>query len=290
MIRSMTGFGSVSDVDEARQFSVEIRALNGKHLKCHIRLPEELSGLEPELEPVVNQRLSRGTVTVTVRHQDNSSHAAADINQAVLQKYVDQLTSIDGVTVDAATLLQLPGVLVQNASEDGREFAIEAMKRLVAEACDAVISMRTSEGVQLRADLELHLASITESLSKVEARIPEVNQLFSDRLRTRMQSMLSDLGVEVRDEDLIREVAVFSEKSDVAEEVNRLRGHLDQFGEILEGDGNAPVGRTLDFLTQEMLREANTMGSKCLDPTVSRSVVSIKGAIDRIKEQVQNVE
>ena len=102
--------------------------------------------------------------------------------------------------------------------------------------------------------------------------------------------MLSDLGAEVREEDLIREVAIFSEKSDVAEEVNRLQGHLDQFREILDGDGTAPVGRTLDFLTQEMLREANTMGSKCLDPTVSRSVVSIKGAVDRIKEQVQNVE
>ena len=290
MIRSMTGFGSVSDVVEGRQFSIEIRALNGKHLKCHIRLPEELSGLEPELEPVVHKQLSRGTVTVTVRHQDHSSQAAGEINQAVLQQYVDQLSAIDGVTIDAATLLQLPGVLVQDVSETGREVAIEAMKRLVADACNAVISMRTSEGVQLRADLEQHLESITNSLAKVEARIPEVNQLFADRLRSRMQSMLSDLGVEVREEDLIREVAIFSEKSDVAEEVNRLRGHLDQFREILDGDGSTPVGRTLDFLTQEMLREANTMGSKCLDPTVSRSVVSIKGAVDRIKEQVQNVE
>lgn len=290
MIRSMTGFGSVSDVVEGRQFSIEIRALNGKHLKCHIRLPEELSGLEPELEPVVHKQLSRGTVTVTVRHQDHSSQAAGEINQAVLQQYVDQLSALDGVTIDAATLLQLPGVLVQDVSETGREVAIKAMKRLVADACNAVISMRTSEGVQLRADLEQHLESITNSLAKVEARIPEVNQLFADRLRSRMQSMLSDLGVEVREEDLIREVAIFSEKSDVAEEVNRLRGHLDQFREILDGDGSTPVGRTLDFLTQEMLREANTMGSKCLDPTVSRSVVSIKGAVDRIKEQVQNVE
>lgn len=290
MIRSMTGFGSVSDVVEGRQFSIEIRALNGKHLKCHVRLPEELSGLEPEIEPVVHQRLSRGTVTVTVRHQDHSAQAAAEINQAVLGKYIDQLTGLDGVTVDAATLLQLPGVLVQDVSENGREVAVDAMKRLVAEACDAVTSMRTSEGVQLRADLESHLESITDSLAKVEARIPEVNQLFADRLRSRMQSMLSDLGAEVREEDLIREVAIFSEKSDVAEEVNRLQGHLDQFREILDGDGTTPVGRTLDFLTQEMLREANTMGSKCLDPTVSRSVVSIKGAVDRIKEQVQNVE
>lgn len=290
MIRSMTGFGSVSDVDEGRHFSLEVRTLNGKHLKCHVRLPDELSGLEPELESVLHKQLARGTVTMSVRHQDRSRHAAAEINQEALQQYIDQLKSIGEVTFDAAALLHLPGVLVHEPTDSRRRDSALLLGRLATEACRVVIEMRKDEGEKLRADLESHLSSINTSLIEVEARVPEVNQLFSDRLQSRMKSMLGELGADVREEDLLREVAVFSEKSDIAEEIARLRGHLSQFEELLDGDGSSPVGRTLDFLTQEMLREANTMGSKCLDPTVSRQVVSIKGDVDRIKEQVQNVE
>ena len=290
MIRSMTGFGSVADVEEGRHCSLEIRTLNGKHLKCHVRLPDELSGLEPELESVLQKQLSRGTVTMTVRYQDHSSHAAAEINTEALQHYIDQLKSIDDLTFDAAMLLQLPGVLVQEATDSRKSESAAMLNRLAATACQAVIDMRKGEGEKLQADLMLHLSSISTSLVEVEARIPEVNKLFADRLQTRMKSMLGELGADVREEDLLREVAIFAEKSDIAEELARLRGHLSQFTELLDGDDSAPVGRTLDFLTQEMLREANTMGSKCLDPAVSRHVVSIKGDVDRIKEQVQNVE
>ena len=290
MIRSMTGFGSATDVEDGRHCSLEIRTLNGKHLKCHVRLPDELSGLEPELESVLQGHLSRGTVTMTVRYQDRSGHAAADINTEALQRYIDQLKSIDEQTFDAAALLQLPGVLVQDAPDSRRSESAALLKRLVPVACEAVIEMRKVEGEKLQADLMLHLSSISESLIEVEARVPEVNTLYSDRLQARMKSMLGELGADVREEDLLREVAIFAEKSDISEELARLRGHLSQFADLLEGDDASPVGRTLDFLTQEMLREANTMGSKCLDPAVSRHVVSIKGDVDRIKEQVQNVE
>jgi len=249
-----------------------------------------MAGLEPELESILHDRLARGTVTLSVRYQDHSTLAAAAINQDALKSYVDQLSSIAGVSFDAAALLQLPGVLVQATPESRRRDDLAVLARLTTEACEAVVAMRNEEGVSLRRDLELHLERISTALEVVEERVPEVNRLFSDRLRSRMQSMLSELAVDVREEDVLREVAIFSEKSDIAEEIARLRGHLAQFSEILDDDGASPVGRTLDFLTQEMLREANTMGSKCLDPTVSRHVVSIKGAVDRVKEQVQNVE
>ena len=290
MIRSMTGFGSASSIVDGRHFSLEIRSLNGKHLKCHVRLPEELLGLEPELESIVAPEIQRGTVTMTVRFQDRSSHAAAEINNEALARYIEQVSGIDGMHIDAGTLLQLPGVLVHNTGEDARVAALNELKQLATEACSAVNAMRLEEGKSLHSDLVGHLDRITGEVVHIEARIPEVNKLFSERLKSRMSSMLGELGAEVREEDLIREVAIFAEKSDIAEEVSRLHGHLDQFKELISVEPASPIGRTLDFITQEMLREANTMGSKCLDPVVSKHVVSIKGAVDRIKEQVQNVE
>ena len=288
MIRSMTGFGSATSIVDGRDYSVEIRSLNGKHLKCHVRLPEELLGLEPELESIVSGEIQRGTVTMTVRFQDRSSNAAAEINQEALASYMKQVSGIDGVNIDAGSLLQLPGVLVHSTGEDVRLEAMNELKKLVAKACSAVNSMRIEEGKSLNTDLGGHLKRIADELVHIEARIPEVNELYSERLKTRMSSMLGELGAEVREEDLIREVAIFAEKSDIAEEVSRLHGHLEQFKELISAE--SPMGRTLDFITQEMLREANTMASKCLDPVVSKHVVSIKGAVDRIKEQVQNVE
>ncbi|MBM43888.1 MAG: YicC family protein [Phycisphaerae bacterium] len=290
MIRSMTGFGSATSIVDGRHFSVEIRSLNGKHLKCHVRLPEDLLGLEPELEAIVAGAIRRGTITMTVRFQDRSSNAAAEINHEALDRYMKQVSEIEGVNMDAGSLLHLPGVLVHGTGEDARAEALNELKKLAGNACAAVNTMRVEEGKALESDLGDHLKRIAGDLEHIESRVPEVNELYSERLKSRMSSMLGELGKEVREEDLIREVAIFAEKSDIAEEVSRLHGHLDQFRELVSQEASSPVGRTLDFITQEMLREANTMASKCLDPVVSKHVVSIKGAVDRIKEQVQNVE
>ena len=161
---------------------------------------------------------------------------------------------------------------------------------LTQKACDGVMEMRVREGVSIEADVRGQLEVISDHLSQIADRSGEVVDAYQSRLRQRMETLLADSGCEVRDEDLLREVAVFAERSDVAEEVSRLRSHVGQFEDLVGGDGGEPIGRTLDFLAQEMLREANTIGSKCLDGDMSRRVVEIKGAIDRIKEQVQNVE
>ena len=150
--------------------------------------------------------------------------------------------------------------------------------------------MRHREGDSIQRDLEDHCGKIAELLSEVDKRAPEVVRQYQSRLQQRVELLANEAGASLSDQDLIREVAIFAERSDINEELTRLRSHIDQLHSILNEKNEAPVGRTLDFLSQEMLREANTIASKCLDATVSRHVVLIKGLIDRIKEQVQNVE
>jgi len=294
MIRSMTGFGAASREEDGRRFAVEMRSVNARYFKANVRLADELTGLEAGIESELSRRLSRGSVTVTVKFSDRSADAAADVNVAAVARYIDQLKSLagdgTGVTVDAATLLTLPGSLTERAGSDQAAAARPIVSALIEEATATMVAMREREGEALHDDLAGHVAEIDRTLAEVAERAPIVVELFQQRLRQRMEAILKESGSSVRDEDLLREVAVFAERSDIAEEINRLSGHLVQFGELLSGDGGKPVGRTMDFLAQEMLREANTIGSKCLDVEVGRRIVEVKGLIDRLKEQVQNVE
>ena len=190
------------------------------------------------------------------------------------------------LTVRISTCSETPSSLLEEVASRTKD----SLLKLIDQACDDVISMRTREGETLEADLELHLTKIEEDLSCIKERAPEIVQEYQDRLRTRLQSLLSEIGKNVKDEDLLREVAMFAEKTDIAEEISRLSGHLVQFRELISNTNGEPVGRTLDFLAQEMLRESNTIASKCQDGDTSRRIVEIKGAVDRIKEQVQNAE
>lgn len=291
----MTGFGSASREDAGRQYTLEIRAVNGRYFKAQVRLPEELAGLEAELDSRLSRRLDRGSVTVTVRVDDRSAAAAASVNAEALARYVDEARAAAAASgaelvLDAGSLLTLPGVLVEAAGDERVDRARPILEGLLDAAADALVAMRETEGTRLHEDLSGHLKVMREQIKAVAARSPIVVELFQGRLRQRMETLLAEHGTTVRDEDLLREVAIFAERSDIAEEIARLDGHLDQFDEMLASDGSKPVGRSLDFLAQEMLREANTIGSKCLDTEVGRRIVEIKGAIDRVKEQVQNVE
>ncbi|MHC4991386.1 MAG: YicC/YloC family endoribonuclease [Planctomycetota bacterium] len=290
----MTGFGAAStDVDGAH-FLVELRSVNNRFFKSTTRVPEDLQGIEPELEAIISRRLNRGSVTLTVRFTDASAKAAARINGPALQSYLDQLLEAAGDAnvgpIDLGALLSLPGVVLNDADEDRLERAKPVLIELTGQACDRVLAMRSREGEILHADLHAHCDRIARHLAVINERAPVVIEQYDQRLRQRMASMLADTGTAVRDEDVLREVAIFAERSDISEEISRLQGHLAQFVEIIDADGDEPAGRTLDFLSQELLREANTIGSKCLDVEVSRRIVEIKGAIDRLKEQSQNVE
>jgi uncharacterized protein (TIGR00255 family) len=230
-----------------------------------------------------------------VRYADASASAAAKININAVGSYVRQLLTIpgpdhDSLRIDVGALLALPGVVIADSGEERLNVARRALLRLVDEACDRMLVMREREGRMLLQDLQKHSRQIDQHLDVVKQRVPATVQLFQERLRQRMQTLLAESGATVRDEDLLREVAVHAERTDIAEEVARLEGHLQQYREIITASNDEPAGRTLDFLSQELLREANTIASKCLDVEISRRIVEIKGAIDRIKEQVQNVE
>lgn len=292
----MTGFGEASSTVEGVHYCVEARALNNKFLKVIVRLPEDLAGLEPEIDAEVRRRITRGSVTVALRLSDNTATAAYDINVQALQAYIDKLNLLphkDGrpVEVDVASLIALPGVLQPPADlEDRLEHLRKVVRGLTGQACERLIAMRVREGEMLRADLHKHRESIQSRLDLIRRRSPEIVEEYQARLRQRIESMLRDVQYAHDELNVIREVAVFAERADISEEISRLGAHLTQFGELIDATGDEPVGRTLDFLAQELLREANTIASKCNDAQVSREIVEVKGAIDRIKEQVQNVE
>ena len=292
MLRSMTGFGTASDQVDGCRFVVEVRAVNGRYLKCHVRLPDEFQGLEQGLEEIVSKKLDRGTVTVTVRISGVDLSAPNAIDASAVERYLDQLIPLAedrGLTVRLSDVLVLPGVITGVDEELKRNQAMPVLNNLVESACADLDGMRRREGGTLHRDLESILGEINSALKNVHERSPVVVKLYEDRLRQRMQTLLDSIGGTVSEEDLVREVAVFAERSDIAEEVTRLGGHLDHFQELISADSEDPIGRTLDFLAQEMLRETNTIGSKCLDGEVSRHIVLIKGSIDRLKEQVQNI-
>ena len=288
MPRSMTGFGAAHAVESGCRFGVEVRSVNGRFLKCVCRTPDELHGIEPDIEGAVGKILRRGSVTVTVRMVDESAQAARPVNVAALTQYVEQLTPVAsqlGQPIDVASLMTLPGVLSPESPDTDRLDQVRGIVLdLVRRACGDVDAMRKHEGGALARELESHLGHIQERLEAIGTRAPAVVDAYQTRLRQRMAALLADVGAEVREEDMLREVAVFAERSDITEEVARLGAHLNQFRDLLASQ-DALVGRTLDFLAQEMLR-----GSKCLDSEVGRAIVEVKGAVDRVKEQVQNLE
>lgn len=296
MIRSMTGFGEASAQVDGVHYFVEVRSLNSKFLKAIIRLPDAYQGLEAEMESALRRRLARGTVTVTASCTDVTEGAAMEVNYRALERYIEQMHKAPQVasgklSIDVASLLNLPGVLQPPTDEEARlQRARAAFLPLLDKACDGLIRMREVEGKSLRQDLAAHGELIAELLRKIAERGPTVVRDYETRLKSRIEMMLAQANLRVEPVELIREIAVYAEKTDIAEEISRLSGHMEQFGQLISGTSDRPVGRTLDFLAQEMLREANTIASKSPDSEISRASVEIKSAIDRIKEQVQNVE
>lgn len=295
MVRSMTGYGDASATIDGVHYFVEVRSLNNKYFKGTIRLAEPFQGLEAEFESRLREKISRGTVTLNARCTDNSAQAAHEINVSALAKYASQIRAIkiDGKSMepDLGALLALPGVLQPPANEeDMLARARSAFLPLLDKASAALLAMRTREGAVVAEELRGQLGYIAERLGVVRERAPAVIAEYENRLRQRIATLLADAGLRVEPVDVIREIASYAERTDIAEEIQRLSAHVEQFRELLASADARPIGRTLDFLAQEMLREANTIASKSPDAGVSRAAVEIKGAIDRIKEQVQNLE
>jgi uncharacterized protein (TIGR00255 family) len=291
MLRSMTGFGSASLHEDGTSLQVEIRSVNNKFYKSNVRLPDLLASLEAEVDSMVSKHISRGTVSINIKFIDSPERGIASINAEILRNYISQLRAVDAtVSIEMSRLLSLPGVLKTDEDVDVAIRMKTAVLNSVKESCTRVIEMRRREGQVLEDDLNSQLAKIGDHLSHIKERAPGIVLEYQARLHLRMKNLFAEVGANVTEQDTLREVAIFAEKTDIAEEITRLAGHLVQFSELVARPEEEPIGRTLDFLAQEMLRESNTIASKCLDGETSRRIVEIKGAVDRIKEQVQNAE
>jgi len=297
MIHSMTGFGEASAGANGYSFSLELRSLNNKFFKLSCRLPEEITALEAELEQSLRKSVARGSFVLSMKLRIDDERAASGINESVLLSYMDHLETVrkkvrdESVQIDLTQLLALPGVLQPAVDEEKIvEHARPVVMDLLAQALSKLKQMRSAEGVSLAEDLSKQLSVIMDRLTVIKGRAPLVIDEYHDKLSRRVSELLAKAELKVSEPDLLKEVAIFADRADISEEIQRLSGHVEQFREVLAAEADEPAGRTLDFLAQEMLRESNTIGSKCNDAQISRCVVELKSAIDRIKEQVQNVE
>jgi len=293
MIHSMTGFGEARLDQDGHAYHVELRSVNNRYFKASVRVPDEFAFIEAQLEQQLRAKLTRGSMTLRLHLRDLSAAAAQDINTAAMTHYVEQLRAIEpaesNFTIDLAALTQLPGVCQpREFTEQQRQRCVAVIEQLTEQAIERLVEMRAVEGRALAEDLERHCKVTREHVGLIEQHAPGVIETYRDRLEARVKQLLSGSNVKFTRDDLLREVAIFAERSDVSEELSRLQSHLEQFHTAVAGD--EPSGRKLEFIAQEMLREANTIGSKAGDAEIARHVIEIKGAIDRIKEQVQNVE
>ena len=292
----MTGFGGASVRCGDWSLALEVRSVNHRHLDARVRLPRTLSALEPQLRARVQQRFARGKLDVTVVAPEGGTPAPRlDIDLAVARDYLAAgraLAESDGVpgALDASALLALPGVARLSEPELAEGELREPLLAALDEALDALAAMRASEGAALARDLEARLVRVAELAGGLEGRSAEVKQAAIERLRKRTRQLEAETGL-LDEARLHQEISLAAERMDIAEEVVRLRSHVAQFRELLaEAGPEAPVGRRLEFLLQELGREANTIGSKGSDAPIAHEVVELKGELERIREQVLNVE
>jgi uncharacterized protein (TIGR00255 family) len=294
MINSMTGYGAAEGDMNGVRCAVEIKAVNNRYLRTIVKLPDGVAFLEEDVEKLLRQNLSRGTVNYVLRLKDISADALFEIDEAALRSLMERLSrvrssaGIDG-TIDIGSLLSLPGIVRPALPNQALTERIKAVVLKVSkEAIQQLKQMRAAEGSSLAADLKSRCEAIRKDIEQIRTRAATVVQEYAKRLRRRVDELLAEAKLKLDEETLAREVAILADRSDISEELARLDSHLQQFAESSRASEQA--GRRLDFISQEMLREANTIASKASDTEIIRSVVDIKCQIDRIKEQIQNVE
>ena len=294
MLNSMTGYGEAQGETDGINYAVEVKAVNNRYLKTIVKLPDILAFLEEDIERLLRGNLARGTVNYALRCKDVSASTLFDIDESALQAIVEKLGRIKpsaemARSIDIGSLLNLPGIIrpMQPDEETAGRMKLAILKTS-EEAIDRLKEMRAAEGAALEADLNEHCREIQESLGHIRGRSGVVVQEYARKLKKRVDDLLAHAELKLDEEALAREVAILADRSDISEEITRLDSHLQQFATACGGDDQA--GRRLDFISQEMLREANTIASKSSDAEITRTVVDMKCRVDRIKEQVQNIE
>ncbi len=295
MVKSMTGYGRAREVRNGRSITVEVRSVNNRYLDCTIKMPRAYIFAEDGLKSLVQKYVSRGKVDVfvTVENQ-GAEETVVTLNEPLVKSYLDalrHLMQLGGGYISpeigcAADVARLPDVLTVTKAEEDLETLSEDLCAVLEEALKAHTAMREKEGARLAEDIRRRLDTLEALTQLVEARSPQTVAEYREKLLARMQEVLQSTTID--EGRILTEAAIFADKVAVDEETVRLRSHLGQLREMLES--GVPVGRKLDFLIQEVNRESNTIGSKCSDLQIARDVVELKAEIEKIREQVQNIE
>ncbi len=288
----MTGYGEARLQTDSWTASVEVRTVNNRHLKLSARISDPYGALEPELERLVREHIRRGTVQLNLRVERPRRAEDYRLNVVALRSYRDQLAALSesgSEPVSLSQLLALPGVVEERRrDQDDPHEDWPKLAEAVTQALLAHQKSRAEEGRAMGEELLSLGRVISEHLEKIAAMGTEIVSAYAKRLHDRVQNLITEKGIALEPKDLIREVAIFAERSDIAEEITRLRAHLIQFVAVINEPESA--GRKLEFVVQEMGRETNTIGSKANDVAISQAVVEIKGALEKIRELIQNVE
>jgi uncharacterized protein (TIGR00255 family) len=292
MIRSMTGFGTAAGRVGSAQVTVEVRTVNHRFFTPTIKLPGSLSRFEGEVREALRQKIGRGHVTLYCRYERDDERPAVTIDEELFAHFVVQLRALQlrhtlG-PVDIGAILRLPNVVTTEARDTEGEGSSEELLGIVSSAVTALMTMRADEGARLAGFLLERLRLIASALARLAARAPTRTIEHRDRLKTAVRELTEGLAVD--EARLAQEIAILAERMDVQEELDRFASHIEAFEAAVRESGGEPVGKRLGFLLQEMLREANTTGSKAADAAMLRDVVVIKEELERIREQVENVE
>lgn len=294
MLRSMTGYGQKQIETEEYSVIAEIKSVNHKYQKIYLHIPEHFSLLEPKIKQIIESRVGRGKVNYNLEVKNKKeAEVKVSINQIVAKEYIDSLKQLKDRfeltgELNINLLTQFDDILeVEELEQDANDLWSE-VKEATKKALTDFIEMRELEGSKLLTDLENRLESIESLVKKIEIRVPDMVDEYKSKLKTRIEELLTD--VEVDKERLANEVVIMADKSDVTEELVRLKSHVEQFRDTLEVEIKEPVGRKLDFIAQEMHREINTIGSKVSDSEINNNVIDLKSEVDKIREQVRNVE
>ncbi|HHT9130547.1 MAG TPA: YicC/YloC family endoribonuclease [Candidatus Brocadiaceae bacterium] len=294
MLKSMTGFGIAEYKDDERMIRVELRSVNNRFLKIDSRLPEVLQSYESEIERPIREKVVRGTILLNLNYQPLRQESEYVLNVDRLKEYYHVLNNIkkeigSREKISVNSLILLPGVLQKgkNNKED-KDPLLTLCISLTNEALGKMLEMRAVEGEHLAKDVEQRKEFILSILDRAETMAPIVVQEYSKRLRGRIATLLAGTDIEITDNSLCREIAIFAERCDITEEISRLKSHLQQLQQSIYSD--EPMGRKLDFIVQEMFRETNTMCSKANDSEMLKDLVDVKTEIEKIREQIFNIE
>ena len=291
MIRSMTGYGLSEGGASQYKVRAEVRSVNNRSLRITFRLPERLQGLEQEFERIVRDTISRGSVSVSVSLDDVSGDTGFLLDQSALRYYRQSLAELQApgeAPVPVAALITLPGVVRKKASDELDQGVVDTAVQTLRRALDAFVASRETEGANLWQDLMAHCKVVEGLVKQVEERSPGMLDSYRQRLSDRLAKLLEGIGSNITEEDVRRELVLFADRSDISEEIVRMRSHLEL---VRTGPSvKEAFGRKLEFIVQEMFREANTMASKTNDPEMVHLVVDVKAEVEKLREQALNVE